>query len=180
MDPYTVNRWTVAGAFEAVVDICHRDWLMENSLRPLTAKPPLREVYACCGDGTWTRTQLIGEIARGSWGMAPFKTNDVFKVPNKPEPPAPDEIYTILHDENRPVLPRENNMREAFDEAMDPAPFQDTVEARQHREELRAQLLSRSVSPPAIIPKPEPADDEVHITIEADDVCVVTEESKEE
>merc|ERR1719173_258331 len=117
---------------------------MENSLRPLTAKPPLREVYACCGDGTWTRTQLIGEIARGSWGMAPYKTNDVFKVPNKPEPPAPGEIYKKLHNENRPIVLEENEMRRAFDEDLDPIPFEDTTESRQHREQLRAQLLARS------------------------------------
>jgi len=178
---------TVAGNLELVVEMCHKDWYNEKTSHQRncenmesSAEPPLREVYACCGDGTWTREQLIGEIARGSWGMATFKTNDVFKVPNKPEPPAPDELYMMLQDANRPILPQENEMREDFDEALDPIPFQDTDEARQHREELRAQLLSRSASPPATIPQPEPTDDEVHITIEAAAVCAVTDESKED
>jgi len=175
---------TVAGAFEAVVDICHRDWLMENRLRRWNSgnqqsisKPPLREVYACCGDGTWTRTQLIGEIARGSWGMAPFKTNDVFKVPNKPEPPAPNEIFSMLQNENRPVVP-DQKMNEAFDEALDPAPFQDTAEARQHREELRKQLLERSRRSPETTSEPVPPNNE-DITIAADAVDIGEEESHE-
>jgi len=179
---------TVAGAFEIVVEMCHKDWYKEKKClcqrnrvnMRCCAEPPLREVCACCGDGTWTRVQLIGEIARGSWGMAPFKTNDVFKVPNKPEPPAPDDIYMMLQDENRPAVPEETVMREVFDEALDPAPFQDTAEARQHREDLRTQLLARSVSPRVINSEPASPYDMADITIEADSVGTVMDETKED
>jgi len=138
---------TIAGDFTTVVNTCHEDWEHENHIReqdncsPMPS-PPNRLVYACIGDGTWTRSQLIGEIARGAWGMAVYKTNDVFKVPNEPNPPAPDEIYMKLHNEHRPIAPGENEMSRAFDESLDPRPFQDTDEARKHREQLRAQLMA--------------------------------------
>jgi len=138
---------TIAGDFTTVVNTCHEDWEHENHIReqdncsPMPS-PPNRVVYACIGDGTWTRSQLIGEIARGAWGMAVYKTNDVFKVPNEPDPPAPDEIYMKLHNEHRPIAPGENEMSRAFDESLDPRPFQDTDEARKHREQLRAQLMA--------------------------------------
>lgn len=180
------NGLTVAGAFEAVVELCHRDWLMENRLRRRTCKnlqslpePPMRVVYACCGDGTWTRSQLIGEIARGSWGMAAFKTNDVFKVPNKPEPPGPGQIYMRLQNENRPVEPQENEMSWAFEEALDPVPFQDTAEARQHREQLRAQVLARSQRSPAPTSAPVLLDKEVERKIDTSAVDIDREESKD-
>lgn len=174
---------TVAGAFEIVVEMCHKDWYQEKCLRhrncknECCAEPRLREVCACCGYGMWSRVQLIGEIARGSWGMAPFKTNDVFKVANKPEPPAPCDIYMMLQDENRLTVPEENEMREVFDETLDPTPFQDTAEARQHREDLRAQLLCRSVNPSAIS-KPASHHDEAHIVIDAGPVGIILEETK--
>jgi len=181
----TPQGLTVAGAFEVVVEMCDKDWFKEKSLcwrnfenLQSISEPPLREVYACCGDGTWTRAQLIGEIARGSWGMAPFKTNDVFKVPNMAEPPAPDEIYMMLQNENRPIAPEEK-MIEAFDEALDPTPFEDTAEARQHREELRKQLSARSRPSSAITSEPVSPNNEVHITIEADPVDIGAVESKE-
>jgi len=151
---------TIAGTFTTVVNTCHEDWDHENLIRergktsPMPA-PPNRLVYACIGDGTWTRSQLIGEIARGAWGMAVYKTSDVFKVPNEPNPPAPDELYMKLHNEHRPIEPGENEMSRAFDEAMDPRPFQDTDEARKHREQLRAQLLANCRRSQSSIPQSE-------------------------
>jgi len=144
--PYGV---TVAGALEGVIRISHEDWERENSNEvhkrrklSLMPAPPPRLVYVCYGDGTWTRSQLMGEIARGSWGMAVYKSSDVFKVPNEPDPPSPSEIYMKLHNENRPIAPRANEMSRDFDEASVPRPFEDTEEARRHREQLRAQLLA--------------------------------------
>jgi len=158
---------TIAGNFRTVVNYCHDDWCRENRQReqdcincsPMPA-PPNRLVYACRGDGTWTRSQLIGEIARGAWGMARYKTNDVFKVPNQPHPPAPSEIYDKLHDERRPIAPGENEMSRAFDEALDPRPFQDTAEARKHREKLRAQLLANCRRSQSSIPQAAPTENE--------------------
>jgi len=182
----TPSGLTVAGAFEDVVEMCNKDWYNEKRSRERksenvksSSEPPLREVYACCGDGTWTQEQLIGEIVRGSWGLAPFKTNDVFKVPHKPEPPTPDEIFMMLQNENRPAVPLENEMQ-AFDEALNPTPFQDTMEARQHREELRAQLLSSSSSSPATISDATSPVSNMNIIIEAGPARIVTEESNED
>jgi len=158
---------TIAGKFDTVVNKCHDDWHEENRLRERDCKhrspmpaPPHRIVYACCGDGTWTRSQLIGEIARGAWGMAVYKTNDVFKVPNKPDPAAPSEMYMKLHNANRPIAPGENEMSRAFDEALDPRPFQDTAEARKHREQLRAQLLANCRRSQTSIPQSVSKDNE--------------------
>jgi len=156
---------TIAGKFTTVVNTCHEDWDRENLIRerdncsPMPA-PPHRLVYACIGDGTWTRSQLIGEIARGAWGMAVYKSSDVFKVPNEPNPPAPDEIYMKLHNEHRPIAPGENEMSRAFNEALDPRPFQDTEEARKHREQLRAQLLANCRRSKSSVPQSEVKEDE--------------------
>jgi len=146
-----LNGVTIAGDLASVVRISHEDWERESSCReqqnlkrlPMPT-PPSRLVYACYGDGTWTRSQLIGEIARGSWGMAVYKSADVFKVPNEQHPPSPSELYMKLHNEDRPIEPGENEMSRDFDEALDPRPFEDTEEARRHREHLRAQLLANS------------------------------------
>jgi len=139
----------IAGPLRKVVEISHEDWLREekekksNPEKPQPA-PPSRLVYACWGDGTWSRTQLIGEIARGGWGMAVFKSSDAFKVEGKPDPPGPAGLFMKLHRENRPIAPEENEMSRAFEEPLEARPFRDTEEARQHRERLRAQLLANN------------------------------------
>jgi len=139
----------IAGPLRKVVEISHEDWLREdrekkaNSQKP-EPSPASRLVYACWGDGTWSRTQLIGEIARGGWGMAVFKSSDAFKVDGQPDPPGPDGLFMKIHRENRPIAPEENEMSRAFEEPLEARPFRDTDEAREHRERLRAQLLANN------------------------------------
>jgi len=139
----------IAGPLKKVVDISHWDWLREqeetksNNQKPAPL-PPSRLVYACWGDGTWSRTQLIGEIARGGWGMAVFKSSDAFHVEGQPDPPGPDGLFMKIHRENRPIAPEENEMSRAFEEPLEARPFRDTEEAREHRERLRAQLLANN------------------------------------
>jgi len=140
---------SIAGPLKKVVDISHEDWLREDEKRKLKKdspgpEPTPRLVYACWGDGTWSRTQLIGEIARGGWGMAVFKSTDAFKVKGHPDPPGARGLFMKIHRENRPIAPGENEMSRAFEEPLEARPFRDTEEAREHRERLRAQLLSRS------------------------------------
>jgi len=143
---------SIAGPLKKVVDISHEDWLREDAKRKSKKDAPGPEsaprlVYACWGDGTWSRTQLIGEIARGGWGMAVFKSTDAFKVDGHPDPPGPNGVFMKIHDENRPIAPGENEMSRAFEEPLEARPFRDTVEAREHRERLRAQLISQSEAP---------------------------------
>lgn len=140
----------IAGPLRKVVEISHSDWLREekeenksNSQKPEPSPAP-RLVYACWGDGTWSRTQLIGEIARGGWGMAVFKSTDAFKVEGQPDPPGPHGLFMKIHRENRPIAPEENEMSRAFEEPLEARPFRDTDEAREHRERLRAQLLANN------------------------------------
>jgi len=139
----------IAGPLRKVVEISHWDWLREqeetksNNQKPAPLPPP-RLVYACWGDGTWSRTQLIGEIARGGWGMAVFKSSDAFPVEGQPDPPGPDGLFMKIHRENRPIAPEENEMSRAFEEPLEARPFRDTDEAREHRERLRAQLLANN------------------------------------
>jgi len=139
----------IAGPLRKVVEISHEDWLREkeeiksNPEKP-EPLPPSRLVYACWGDGTWSRTQLIGEIARGGWGMAIFKSSDAFQVEGQPDPPGPDGLFMKLHRENRPIAPEENEMSRAFEEPLEARPFRDTEEAKEHRERLRAQLIANN------------------------------------
>merc|ERR1719419_531661 len=138
------NGVTVAGELEDVVKISHEDWERENQVSKEPSPSPVarsRLVYACWGDGTWSRSQLIGEIARGGWGMTIFKSSDAFQVEGHPDPPGPEGLFMKLHRENRPIAPEENEMSRAFEEPLEARPFRDTDEAREHRERLRAQLL---------------------------------------
>merc|ERR1719419_1697237 len=141
------NGVTVAGELEDVVKISHEDWERENQVSKEPSPSPVarsRLVYACWGDGTWSRSQLIGEIARGGWGMTIFKSSDAFQVEGHPDPPGPEGLFMKLHRENRPIAPEENEMSRAFEEPLEARPFRDTDEAREHRERLRAQLLANN------------------------------------
>ena len=40
-------------------------------------------VYAFCGDARWTRAQLLGEIAKASWGLCQAQTADLFVTADK-------------------------------------------------------------------------------------------------
>jgi len=104
---------------------------------------PNRDVLLAWGDGTWSRTQLIGEIARGGWGMCRFKANDVFKIPGEPTPPSSESLFRKLHRQNRVLAPGQNEMSRAINESIDIRPFEQNEQLVRHREFLRTQLLSR-------------------------------------
>ena len=40
-------------------------------------------VFAFVGDARWTRAQLLGEIAKTSWGLCQAQTSDLFVEPKK-------------------------------------------------------------------------------------------------
>jgi len=143
--PYAV---VVAGRFQTVVELADKDWIHENERRGDCSRPqpviPDRQVLLAWGDGTWSRTQLIGEIARGGWGMCRFKANDVFKIPGEPDPPSPERLFRQLHRQNRVLAPGQNEMSRAMNESIDIRPFEQNDELARHREYLRSQLLSRN------------------------------------
>ena len=41
---------------------------------------PRPRVLIYLGDARWTRTQLLGELARGGWGMTKGRLTDVFST----------------------------------------------------------------------------------------------------
>ena len=49
------------------------------------AEKPRLQLY--WGDARWSRTQLLGELARGNWGMCRAAWHDVFGAPGSPPPP---------------------------------------------------------------------------------------------
>jgi len=146
--PYAV---VISGQLQAVVELADMDWWYENERRGDCSRPqpvlPNREVLLAWGDGTWSRTQLIGEIARGGWGMCRFRANDVFKIPGESAPPPPQCLFRKLHRQNRVLAPGQNEMSRAMNESIDIRPFEQNDQLARHREFLRAQLLDRNKKP---------------------------------
>jgi len=154
-----LSDWlVVSGDVQYVVDISHEDWMREASyltkaaVGPVPA-PPYRLVYVCWGDGCWSRTQLIGEIARGGWGMSIFRASDVFPIPGHLVPPAPVDLFKRIHSArpSRVQAAGSNEMSRAYEEektfiAERELFDTDTEKAKKHREKLRAQLLARNAA----------------------------------
>jgi hypothetical protein len=142
----------VSGKFETIVELADMDWWYENERRGDCSRPqpvlPNREVLLAWGDGTWSRTQLIGEIARGGWGMCRFRVNDVFEIPGESAPPPPECLFRKIHRQNRVLAPGQNEMSRAMNESIDIRPFEQNEQLARHREFLRAQLLARNQRPP--------------------------------
>jgi len=143
--PYAV---VVSGKLRTIAELADMDWWYENERRGDCSRPqpvlPNREVLLAWGDGTWSRTQLIGEIARGGWGMCRFRANDVFEISGESAPPPPQCLFRKLHRENRVLAPGQNEMSRAMNESIDIRPFEQNDQLARHREYLRAQLLARN------------------------------------
>jgi hypothetical protein len=146
--PYAI---VVSGKLQAIAELADMDWRYENEHRGDCSRPqpvlPKREVLLSWGDGTWSRTQLISEIARGGWGMCRFRANDVFKIPGECIPPPPQFLFRKLHRQNRVRAPGQNEMSRAMSESIDVRPFEQNDQLARHREYLRAQLHARNKKP---------------------------------
>merc|ERR1719510_292072 len=105
-------------------------------------------VVVCWGEATWTRTQLIEQLAKGSFAMAMFKASDIFNVAEEPDAPAVDDLFMSIHNSNRAIAPGENEMsRAVVDAQQEQQPFEDNEQAREHRRKLREQLLANNRPP---------------------------------
>jgi len=155
------NSIIVSGSLFSVVNTCHYDWVKQTKEREASGKSeelPKRLVLACFGDATWTRTELLGDIAKGGFGLALFKASDVFAVAGEAQPPSIDKLFQKIHEAKRVLGAGENEMSRAFEEPTGAMPFEDTEQAREHREKLRQQLLENSSNsrPPAGRPAGRP------------------------
>lgn len=144
--PGSPHVLVISGTLSDIVDLAHKDWEMENQRRGICSRPEpelaKRMVHLAWGDGHWSRTQLIGEIARGGWGMCKFSASDVFETPTSPTPPSPHRLFSNLHAAQRPLAPNgQNPMTRAMNEPLEVRPFADTDAASRHRQELRKQLM---------------------------------------
>jgi len=140
------NGLVISGSLSDVAELAHKDWERENLRRGICSRPepvlPKRMICLAWGDGHWSRTQLIGEIARGGWGMCKFNASDVFVTPTCPTPPSPIRLFSCVHNARRPVAPTgPNPMTRAMNESLDVRPFVDTDAAARHRQQLRKQLM---------------------------------------
>lgn len=80
----TANRWAVAvdtgeqALLQFHVDIIHNIMQVKIKASNLIAQEGgSGRVYVFWGDARWTRTQLLGEIAKGDWGLTRATAQDI-------------------------------------------------------------------------------------------------------
>eukprot|EP00756_Hemistasia_phaeocysticola_P010324 Hpha_TRINITY_DN15008_c2_g21::TRINITY_DN15008_c2_g21_i1::g.123942::m.123942 len=128
--------------------------VVEIAVADLERRDGAKVLIKCCwGSARWSRTQLLGELARGHWGMCRAEAADVFPAEAiKTGPGAatedPTELWESIETAGRLVYAPKSEMTEEADEDDRPSP---TPEQRQEREEaeraaihrLRQQMRSR-------------------------------------
>eukprot|EP00051_Salpingoeca_urceolata_P033154 m.19220 g.19220 ORF g.19220 m.19220 type:complete len:631 (+) comp5898_c0_seq1:395-2287(+) len=70
----------------------------------------LRPVLVFWGDARWSRTQLLGELAKGSWGMCHADVSDAFAAEPLGQQPDPKGLWTRLVTSGRLVYAPDNEM----------------------------------------------------------------------
>jgi len=145
----------VAGSLRNIINVAEADWqkierkkvAQDKKNAPGPARPPTpnKEVMVFWGDGTWSRTQLIGEIARGGWGMCAMNVADIYQVPGLDPPPKPSDLWRAIQDEGRPLEAGQNDMmrNHEINYAAEARAEVDTPEAAEHRKRLREQLMKQ-------------------------------------
>ena len=107
---------------------------------------PERVVQCFWGTAGWTRTQLLGEIARGSWGVCPCTRADVFD-----RDMSAGALYGEIVESDRIIYAPKNEMMAASEDyeeedeeqAHRPSGAELEDQMRRHREQLRRQLLQQ-------------------------------------
>jgi len=67
-------------------------------------------VHIFWGEAIWTRTQFLGEIARGDWGLCGMNCNDAFPPGN-----AFNAVWHQLWRDQRPIVTPSNEMKDYHD-----------------------------------------------------------------
>jgi len=86
-----------------------RDMIKEVD-RVSTELKMMMPVHVFWGEAVWTRTQFLGEIARGDWGLCGMNYQDAF--------PVNDEFSTVwaqLWKDQRPIVTPQNEMKDYHD-----------------------------------------------------------------
>jgi putative AlgH/UPF0301 family transcriptional regulator len=113
---------------------------------------PAAVVHVFWGVARWSRTQLLGELARGSWGMCRAEKQDLFSNADEG-----NSGWKEMIDSNRLIYANENEMTEEYarrrtarsraparsDEEEEAAVRELAETMRKQREELRAKLLAQ-------------------------------------
>ena len=122
----------VSGELQAVCSAARED-ARRGGLESATVK-------VLWGDARWSRSQLLGELARGNWGVCRAHSLDIFA----PE----EEHYFDLIRSERIVYAPHSSMTEQFsdeeleDEAANGDGRVSSEQMARHREELRARLVA--------------------------------------
>lgn len=99
-----------------------------------------RPVLVFWGTGRWGKTQLLGEIARGSWGVTTAGFSDVFRKPDE------ESLYSGLIESGRLVFAPKNEMmrEEVADSGTDSeAEEASAIAMIAQRDQLREQLAAQ-------------------------------------
>jgi len=72
------------GSFEEVLQQARAAALLHRCLEDGTRESPMRTRVLCfAGYAVWSKTQLLGEVARGSWRWRPGTISDVLPLPDR-------------------------------------------------------------------------------------------------
>eukprot|EP01062_Namystynia_karyoxenos_P062600 TRINITY_DN55495_c0_g1_i1.p1 TRINITY_DN55495_c0_g1~~TRINITY_DN55495_c0_g1_i1.p1 ORF type:complete len:721 (+),score=187.74 TRINITY_DN55495_c0_g1_i1:78-2240(+) len=74
-------------------------------------------VKVCWGYAGWSRTQLLGELAKGSWGMCPASAADCFAEDldtTAAAPPQPTELWQKIVGSGRLIYAPDNEMQQDY------------------------------------------------------------------
>eukprot|EP01062_Namystynia_karyoxenos_P026276 TRINITY_DN20464_c0_g1_i1.p1 TRINITY_DN20464_c0_g1~~TRINITY_DN20464_c0_g1_i1.p1 ORF type:complete len:1032 (+),score=333.23 TRINITY_DN20464_c0_g1_i1:132-3227(+) len=139
--------WAV-GKVDAVAECAARDSARAAAAGAPAERPTVR-VWA--GDARWSRTQLLGELARGGWGMCRAEAADLIPKPT---------LWEDLINGDRLIYAPKNEMSEEFDDQGDDedapaeqsggagaaaAPAAEPKELREARERLAKDRLRRQL-----------------------------------
>mmetsp|Transcript_18962 Transcript_18962/g.48325 ORF Transcript_18962/g.48325 Transcript_18962/m.48325 type:complete len:90 (+) Transcript_18962:264-533(+) len=69
---------------------------------------PRAVVHVFWGEARWSRTQLLGELARGSWGMCRAEASDLFDS-------AHERVWKATHRSGRLIYAPRTAMSDAHD-----------------------------------------------------------------
>lgn len=99
-------------------------------------------VHIFWGEAVWTRTQFLGEIARGDWGLCGMNSLDAF-----PKEDAFGSVWTQLWKDQRPIVTPQNEMKDYHDrERRKTEESLDRSLRRQAQQRQRADAEAREMS----------------------------------
>jgi len=99
-------------------------------------------VHVFWGEAVWTRTQFLGEVARGDWGLCGMNSLDAF--------PGEEHFKTVwaqLWKDQRPIVTPKNDMKDHYDrERQKNEEVFDRSLRRQQEQRQRADEVAREMS----------------------------------